>query len=445
MRLRIKEIAQHVGGSVLVDGTAASIADAEFDGATQDSRALQPGQLFVPLIAERNGHDFIPGALDKGAAAYFSSESPAAGTAIVVEDTMAALSAAGSFARSKVEGPVIGITGSVGKTSTKDLLAGALSTSRPTHASTKSFNNEIGVPLTLLNTPDDAEAVVLEMGARGIGHIAELCAVASPTVGIVTTVAGAHVGEFGSIDNIALAKGELVESLPPEGLAVLNAGNPYVADMASRTSAQVLSFGVAGVGQDSNADVMVRSISLDDELRATFTLDTEWGEVVATPQTRGSHMAENVAAAVAAALWLGCTVEQVERGIAQSAVSPWRMEVFRSASGALVINDSYNANPTSMIGAIDSLVQLDADRKIAVVGYMAELGESEVEAHQGIAERLESQGVEVIAVGTDLYGHACVVEPLDARSLLDGLDETWAVLIKGSRSAGLEALADALR
>lgn len=445
MRLTIEEIAQQVGGSVFVDGVAASTTDAVMDGATQDSRALIPGQLFVPLIADRNGHDFIPGAVDEGAAAYFSSEPPGSGTAIVVDDTMAALSAAGRFARSKVDGPVIGITGSVGKTSTKDLLAGALRASRPTHASTKSFNNEIGVPLTLLNTPDGTEAVVLEMGARGIGHIAQLCAVAAPTVGIVTTVAGAHMGEFGSMENIAVAKGELIESLPPEGLAVLNAGNPYVSDMASRTNAEVLTFDVTADGSASASAVVVRNIVLDDELRATFTLDTEWGTVVARPQTRGSHMAENVAAAVAAALWLDCTVDHVERGIAQSAVSPWRMEVFRSTTGALVINDSYNANPTSMMGAIDSLVQLKADRKIAVVGYMAELGESEVEAHRAIAERLEAQGVEIVAVGTDLYGHAAVAEPLDARSRLDGLDERCAVLIKGSRSAGLEALADALR
>ena len=183
----------------------------------------------MPLVAERDGHDFIDGALAAGAGAYFSSQSPGAGVSIVVDDTMAALSAAGRLARSQVSGPVVGITGSVGKTSAKDMLAGALGASRRTHASTKSFNNEIGVPLTLLNAPDDAEAVVLEMGARGIGHIATLCEVASPTVGIVTTVAGAHVGEFGSIENIAIAKGELVEALPVDGLAVLNADNSYVA------------------------------------------------------------------------------------------------------------------------------------------------------------------------------------------------------------------------
>jgi len=430
---------------VYIDGTAAK-TDATVDGATQDSRAVESGQLFVPLIAERDGHDFIEGAVAAGAAGYLSSTTPGRGTAIVVDDTMTALSTAGRLARSKVVGPVIGITGSVGKTSAKDLLVGAMAANRSTHGSTKSFNNEIGVPLTLLNTPDDAEAVVLEMGARGIGHIAALCSVASPTVGIVTTVAGAHMGEFGSIENIARAKGELVEGLPSDGLAVLNAGNPYVAAMSARTSAEVLTFGVnTAASAISSASVVVNNISLDDELRATFSLDTEWGAVTARPQTRGAHMALNVAAAVGTALWLGASIGEVEEGIAAAGVSPWRMEVFRGTSGALIINDSYNANPTSMLGAIDSLAQLDATRKIAVVGYMGELGESEGQEHREIASVLDSRNIELIAIGTNLYGTSPLDAPLDARAALGDIDDSCAVLIKGSRSAGLEALADALR
>ena len=446
VRLNIAELARAVEGSVFIDGTAYDGPTGEILGATQDSRALLAGQLFVPLIAERNGHDFIAGAVDGGAGAYFTSETPGPGTAIAVDDTMAALSAAGRYARSLIAGPVVGITGSVGKTSAKDLLAGALAASRPTHASTKSFNNEIGVPLTLLNTPDDAEAVVLEMGARGIGHIATLCDVASPTVGIVTTVAGAHVGEFGSIENIALAKGELVEGLPETGLAVLNADNPYVAPMASRTNASVLRFAVATEqAPAADASVVVREIELDDELRATFTIDTEWGTVTARPQTRGAHMAGNVAAAVGTALWLGSSIADVETGIADAGVSPWRMEVFRSASGALIINDSYNANPTSMMGAIDSLARLTAPRKVAVVGYMAELGADEAEAHEAIASVLSDRGIKMIPVGTPLYGSDPRESPLDVQSELAALDATCAVLIKGSRSAGLEKLADAVR
>ena len=445
MRLNIAELARNIGGSVFVDGARAQAPDGAVVGATQDSRSVEPGQLFVPLIVERNGHDFIEGAIAAGAGAYLTSEPPGPGLAIAVHDTMEALSAAGRYARSLVAGPVVGITGSVGKTSAKDLLAGALAATRPTHASTKSFNNEIGVPLTLLNTPDDAEAVVLEMGARGIGHIATLCEVASPTVGIVTTVAGAHMGEFGSIENIAIAKGELVESLPDTGLAVLNAGNPYIAGMASRTRANVLTFGLADDVEQTAPSVVVNRIELDDELRATFTIDSDWGEVVARPQMRGAHMAGNVAAAVGAALWLGSSIADVEAGIADAAVSPWRMEVFRSAGGALIINDSYNANPTSMMGAIDSLARVAEPRKIAVVGYMGELGPDEAKEHQAIASALTHRGIEMIAVGTDLYGSDPRENPLDVEAELAALDETSAVLIKGSRSAGLEKLAEVLR
>lgn len=446
VRLNISELAQQVNGEVFADGVPASGSVGHVVGATQDSRALSAGQLFVPLIAERDGHDFIEAAVADGAGAYFTSEAPGPGLAIAVGDTMEALGDAGRYARTLVTGPVVAITGSVGKTSAKDMLASSLAASRHTHASTKSFNNEIGVPLTLLNTPDDAEVVVLEMGARGIGHIAALCQVASPTVGIVTTVAGAHVGEFGSIDNIAIAKGELVEGLPQSGLAVLNADNPYVLAMADRTDANVLTFGAHGDRRgDMTASVAITNIELDDELRATFTLSTEWGVVTARPQTRGAHMAPNVAAAVGTALWLGSTIEEVESGIATGEVSPWRMEVFRGAAGALVINDSYNANPTSMMGAIDALASVAARRKIAVVGYMGELGDEEGEAHQAVARSLHDRGIEMIPVGTDLYGSEAYENPVDPAPSLVQLDSTCAVLIKGSRSAGLEKLADALR
>lgn len=415
--------------------------DVQIDGATQDSRAIQPGQLFVPLVAERDGHDFIDGALTAGATAFLTHEDPMLdvdGTAVRVSDTTNALTALGKEARQRIDGHVIGITGSVGKTSTKDLLAGAVAQHFATHQSVKSFNNEIGVPLTLLNAPDDTELSIVEMGARGLGHIAFLCSIASPTVGIVTTVAGAHMGEFGSVENIALAKGELVEGLPPRGLAVLNGDNPLVAAMASRTSSPVMTFGEA-----TSNDVTIESVDLDDELRATFTFATDWGRIVARPPTRGAHMATNTAAAVGVALWLGVPPDVVEAGIANTEVSPWRMDVQRSASGALVINDSYNANPTSMKGALDSLGRLGHSRKVAVLGYMAELGDDERADHEMVCEAALSMGADVIAVGTDLYG----VEPVsieEVPTVLGTLDSNVAILVKGSRSAGLEVLAKTL-
>lgn len=435
MRFTTSEIASATSGNT-------TVGDVVLDGATQDTRAIQPGQLFIPLVAERDGHDFIPSAIANGAGAYLTHRADAEDgyddsvVAIRVQNTTAAMNDLALAARARISGPVIGITGSVGKTSTKDLLAGAVRQTFTSHWSAKSFNNEIGVPLTLINSADDSELLIIEMGARGIGHIERLCNVASPTIGIITTVAGAHTGEFGSLDNIALAKGELVEALPAQGLAVLNGDNRLVTPMAKRTSASTLTFGL-----DSSSDVSVSSVELDDELRATFTIDSDWGRVTAKPPTRGAHMATNVAAAVATALWLGVSAEAIEQGISTAEISPWRMDVQRSVSGALVINDSYNANPTSMAGAIDSLQRLPHERKIAVLGYMGELGPDEAEDHRKVASLAHDAGAEVVAVGTPLYG---VRETPTAEAALDAIGAIGpdtAVLVKGSRSAGLELLA----
>jgi len=431
VRFTSAEIAVATGGTV-----AEAFSSIEIDGATQDGREVVAPQLFVPLVAERDGHDFIQQALDRGAAAFISHREPVEGPGIHVADTTAALRDIAKAARERIPGPVIGITGSVGKTSTKDLLAAALGQVFATHASSRSFNNEIGVPLTLINTPDSAHTAIVEMGSRGIGHVAELCDIASPNIGIVTTVAAAHTGEFGSVDNIAIAKGELVEALPASGLAVLNGDNPYVAPMVRRTEATTLTFGF-----DAGSDVRVRSVELDHELRGTFILDTEWGEVTARPTTRGAHMATNVAAVAATALWMGASIEQVETGLSIAELSPWRMEVAHTSAGALIINDTYNANPTSMRGALDSLSALPQRRKIAVVGYMGELGATEAHDHRQIADEIRHAGIELIAVGTDLYGVEPVADPL---SLLAEIDGDVAVLIKGSRSAGLETVAAAL-
>ncbi len=221
--------------------------DVTIDRVTQDSREIDPATgswLFVPLVAERDGHDFVPGAVAAGAAATFASRPVDAGGATVIEvdDTAAALMALGAAARDRLDGAaVIGITGSVGKTTTKDLLAAVLREDRPTHANVRSFNNEIGVPLTLLGASDGTEAIVLEMGARGVGHIRMLCGIGRPTLSIVTTVGAAHTSEFGSVEAVAVGKREIVEALPSAaegGIAVLNVDNPHVAAMAPHTEAR---------------------------------------------------------------------------------------------------------------------------------------------------------------------------------------------------------------
>lgn len=435
--MQVSEIADAVGGQMV--GPAITV-----DGAAIDSRALSPGQLFVPIVAERNGHDYIESAVAAGATAYLTSEPPRAGvdaTAVTCDDTAAALASVGRLVRRTLPERVVGVTGSVGKTSTKDLLAGLLATTFVTAASEKSFNNELGLPLTLANAPDDTEAVVAEMGARGIGHIAYLCSIAQPTVGIVTRVEGVHLELFGNIEAVARAKGELVESLPADGLAVLNADHKSVIAMAARTSAKVLSYGMT-----PSADVSATDISVDAQLRASFRLHTPWGSTDVHLGARGEHQVSNALAAAAAAGGLGVPVDAMADGLAGAALSGLRMELITTDSGLVVLNDSYNANPTSMSAALRSLAALDARRRFAVLGTMAELGDDSAGEHEAIALEAQALGVEVIAVDEPHYGTTAQhVSGIDAAvAALDGVGDGDAVLVKGSRVAALERVADAL-
>jgi UDP-N-acetylmuramoyl-tripeptide--D-alanyl-D-alanine ligase len=427
MQLRTSDLAAALGGSLVGP-------DVIVDGATNDSRTARAGQLFVPVVAERDGHQFVADALAAGAAAYLTSSTPVGGTAIVVADTVAALREAGRLARSHLTGPVIGVTGSVGKTSVKDLLASVLERRLRTAASERSFNNELGVPLTLLGAPDGTEVVVVEMGARGIGHIAALCAVASPSVGIVTRVAAVHTEAFGSIDDVARAKGELVESLPPSGTAVLNAADPRVAAMAGRTAASTVTFGAGG-------EVRADRVHLGDDLRPTFVLRTPWGDADTSLAVRGIHHVENALAASSAALACGLSLDDVVAGLSVAELSPWRMELRTTVGGALVLNDAYNANPTSVAAALESLVALPARRRIAVLGVMAELGASSDADHAAITALAERLGVRVVAVDAPAYGGEQAADVDEAIAVLGPLAEGDAVLVKGSRVAGLERLA----
>jgi UDP-N-acetylmuramoyl-tripeptide--D-alanyl-D-alanine ligase len=428
MELRTADLARVTGGTVVGPDVVVS-------GASIDSRSTRAGQLFVPVVADRDGHDFIADALAAGAAAYLTSQAPLGhGTAVVVGDTVAALQAAGRLARSNLEGPVIGVTGSVGKTSVKDLLASVLGRRFATAASERSFNNELGVPLTLLDAPDGTEAVVVEMGARGIGHIAQLCAIASPTVGIVTRVAAVHTELFGSVEEVARAKGELVAALPPEGTAVLNAADARVAAMAARTEAAVVTFGATG-------DVRAEALELDDDLRPRFQLRSPWGEAAVQLGVRGLHQVDNALAAAAAALVCGASLDDVVAGLADGVLSPWRMDLRTAPSGALVLNDAYNANPTSVAAALESLAVLPAVRRTAVLGIMAELGDRSDEDHAAIGARAREMGVRLIAVAAPAYGGEDVATVEEAAARLSGAGEGDAVLVKGSRVAGLERLA----
>ncbi|MFT3660411.1 MAG: UDP-N-acetylmuramoyl-tripeptide--D-alanyl-D-alanine ligase [Gordonia sp. (in: high G+C Gram-positive bacteria)] len=437
MHLLASQIAAATGGTL-------HGPDVQVDSAGIDSRSVRPGELFVPIVAARDGHDFIAGAVAAGAAAYLTDRAPdpaVPATAVQVPDTFTALADLGREARRRLPDRVVGVTGSVGKTSTKDLLAGVLETTYRTAASEKSFNNELGLPLTLLGAPDDTEAVVLEMGARGVGHIALLCDIASPTVGVLTRVEGVHLEMFGTLDDVARAKGELVESLPADGLAILNADHPVVAAMDARTRAKVIAYGLA-----AGADVRAENVVLDDQLRARFDLITPWGTAAVALAARGEHQVPNALAAAAAGGGLGVPVEAIADGLRAARLSGLRMEMDTTAAGVTVINDAYNANPTSMGAALGSLARLAARRRFAVLGTMAELGEDAPAAHRGIADQARDLGISVIAVAEPSYGEGVVhVADVDgAVAALGELTEGDAVLVKGSRVAALERVAQAL-
>jgi UDP-N-acetylmuramoyl-tripeptide--D-alanyl-D-alanine ligase len=431
--LRTSEIAKATGGVL-------SGPDVKVSGATIDSRQVVPGQLFVPVVAARDGHEFVAGAVGAGAVAYLTSRGPVDGvhaSAVDVGDTVAALGAVGRHARTRLPERVVGITGSVGKTSAKDLLAVALATRWRTAASVGSFNNELGVPLTLVNAAADTEALVVEMGARGVGHIARLCALAAPTVGVVTRVAAVHTETFGTLEEVAAAKGELVESLPDSGHAVLNAGDPLVAAMASRTSAPTVTFGDGG-------DVRAESATLDDELRPSFRLVSPWGGAAVRLAVRGEHMIDNALAAASAALVCAVPLMDVVDALGTAVLSRWRMDLVRLRSGALVVNDAYNANPTSMVAALRALARLPARRRVAVLGLMAELGPSSDEEHRAVGTVARELGVAVIGIGVPAYGGTTVGSVDEAPAALGPLGDGDAVLLKGSRVAGLERLMELL-
>ena len=429
-----------MGATEIADATGGTLSGPEVtvDGARIDSRLVRGGELFVALRAERDGHEYVEDAFDAGAAACLVERPAGRGTSIVVPDSFVALTQLATRVRDRLPDRVVGITGSVGKTSTKDLLAAALGRRYRVSASAKSFNNELGVPLTVLDTPDDAEAVVIEMGARGRGHIASLCAVARPLVGVVTTVGLSHSEFFGTIDDVAVAKSELVEALPAHGTAVLNADAPLVAAMASRTPARVLTFGLA------TGDVRATNVRLDGDLRPVFRLQTPWGDAGVELQVRGHHQVGNALAAAAAALACDADLEAVAAGLGGAQLSPWRMELHRAPSGALVLNDTYNANPLSMEAALRALAELPARRRTAVVGIMAELGEVGPSEHARMGALAGALGIRVIAVDAPDYGGEIVDDAGEALDRLGPLGEGDAVLVKGSRAAGLESLAGTL-
>ena len=423
-----------------------------------DSREVSPGCLFVAVRGERvDGHDFAAAATAAGAVAVLA-ERPVGVPAVVVAGSVTAL---GELARAVVDrldnAAVVAVTGSSGKTGTKDLLSQVLVARGPLVAPHGSFNTEIGLPLTVLAADLQTRTLVLEMGARGLGHIAQLCRIAQPSVGVVLNVGSAHLGEFGDRETIARAKAELVQSLPVDGTAVLNGDDPMVRRMADVTAARVLM-----VGTSVHADVRAEDVTLDDHGRPSFRLIAPDGTAAVALTLVGEHHVANALATAGAAHALGLAVDVVAAELNRArAISRWRMEVTERPDGVTVVNDAYNANPESMRAALKALVAMAGGRRTwAVLGEMRELGDSSNADHDAlgrIAVRLDvsrlvavgsaAKAIHLGAAHEGSWADEAAWVP-DIEAALDLLREQLrpgdVVLVKASRAAGLERLAEAL-
>jgi UDP-N-acetylmuramoyl-tripeptide--D-alanyl-D-alanine ligase len=469
--LSLARIAQITGGQ-LGHGDPAAVVSGEV---VIDSRRAGPGGLFAAVAGERSdGHDFAAAAVAAGATAVLATR-PVPVPSVLVADVPAALAA---LARAVVDAlpatRIVGITGSSGKTSTKDLAAQLVERLGPTIAPAGSFNNEFGHPLTVLRADASTRYLVLELSARGLGHIAYLCGIAPPRYGVVLNVGHAHAGEFGGLDQVARAKGELPEALPADGVAILNADDPRVLAMAARTQARVVTFTACPLTATPHQSlqshvpqpsVRATDIRLDDFGRPSFTLLTSEGSAPVTLRLHGAHNVPNALAAAALAGELGLGLDGIADGLgAAVARSRWRMEVRQRADGVTVINDAYNANPESVRAALDALAHLaQGSRGFAVLGHMAELGGTSRSSHEDIGEyaaRVSDSGLAgLIAVGEEaaplLAGARRVRSwPGEALAAPDGaaalellanrLKPRDVVLVKASRAAHLEGVAAAL-
>lgn len=449
----------------LVTGEPTTIVN----GLATDSRRVEPGMLFVAFEGEHvDGHRFVADAVSSGARAVMIAKDPAVlaeelGSAIErnvavirVADSLRAVQDVASYHRGRLLCPVVGVTGSTGKTTTKDFLTSVLSLSSRVIATDGNQNNELGVPLTILRAGADTDVMVVEMAMRGLGQIAHLCEIARPTLGLVTNVGTSHIELLGTEEAIASAKGELVRCIPEGGAVFLNADDPASATLREMSVAEVVTYGTS-----EPSDVRACDVTVDDESRASFRLvhgDLEREIRLPLP---GRHNVYNALAAISVALRLGVDYEDIERGLAAASVGDMRMQVFESASGVTVINDAYNANPSSMRAAIDALAEYATKgARIAVLGDMAELGSLTELAHFRIGEQIARLPVDTlvtvgekakrIADGARAEGMPDEVirpcsTPDEASEVLDDvLQPGDVVLVKASRVMGLERVVEGI-
>lgn len=475
-RLLVDEISRACGGEIVLGDRADFVT-----GISTDSRSIQPGEFFVPLSGERfDGHMFVVDALAKGAQGALvergrwpeiyekpAQERTAIGSqsrvglqgepaVVLVQETLAALHAVARYYRNKFTLPVIAVTGSVGKTTTKDLVASIFSARYETLKSHKNFNNEVGVPLTLFQLEKRHQALVLELGMRGEGQIRQLAQTSRPTTGIITNVGEVHLELLGSIEAVARAKAELVESLAPDAVAVLNADDPRVLAMGKRTPARVMTFGFAAA-----ADVRATDVRWEGNAAVLFELAYGGESRRMRLAMAGRHYVSGALAAAAAAFANGLGWDEVSKGLESVRPSGMRMEISVTDDGITLINDAYNAGPLSVKAALEALSEMAVrGRRIAMLGEMLELGEASRRAHKDVGTEVARLGIDFfIAVGPSapLMRDAAVGEGLPSENAVCCADNKEAaqvalttvqpsdtLLVKGSRCVGLEVVIEAL-
>ncbi|MBE3597667.1 MAG: UDP-N-acetylmuramoyl-tripeptide--D-alanyl-D-alanine ligase [Limnochordaceae bacterium] len=438
-------------------------------GVSTDSRSVRPGDLFVALVGPRfDGHDFVGQAVERGAAAVMVNSRragalpPGEYAAVAVEETLEGLQRLAAWYRRRLAARVVAVTGSVGKTTTKEMTAAILGRVGPTVRAPASFNNDVGVPLAILMASDETRYLVLEIAMRGLGQIRHLGRLALPSVGVVTNVGESHLGVLGSVEAIARAKAELVEALEAGGAAVLNADDPRVVAMRARarSGVRVITFGTSDA-----ADVRVQHVEGGGLLGTRFELAVRDGPTIPCHvPIPGRHLALDAAAAAAASLACGVDPAAVPAGLAEFAGASMRMETVPGADDVLIINDAYNASPASMRAALETLERIAAERRsraVAVLGDMLELGELAREAHRSVGEEAARRGVAVLVATGSMAawtaegarraaggGQVDVVVASDAgeaAARVTGIVRPGdTVLVKGSRAVGLERVVQAL-
>lgn len=455
--MQIAALCQAINGRLL-QGEPTAV----FSRVSTDSRQIQPGALFIALKGERfDGHAYVAGALAAGAAGAVVSAEAAVPPGlnrpiILVSDTLQALQRLARSHRLKYSIPVVGVTGSTGKTTTKDIIAAVLSEQWLTLKTAGNYNNEIGLPLTLLELTSRHQAAVIELAMRGRGQIAELAAIARPNLGVITNIGHTHLELLGSQANIARAKAELLEALPADGTAVLNGDDPLVREISRYASGRVVYYGLTGP-----ADITAENVSFLGEQGSRFTVKGPGLEAEIQMPIPGRHNVLNALAAAGVGLSLGLTGETIARGLAQVSLSTMRQQIERGRQGLTLINDAYNANPQSMRAALYTLMDLAKGRRtIAVLGNMFELGEYAVPGHREIGRLAAEMGVNrLIAVG-DLAENIAsaawsagmpadrvqaVADNSEAVSVLEKiLDPEDVVLVKGSRGMKMEEIVQAI-